>query len=286
MDLIGIRDSWFGVQSRQAMYSLFRRKYLFYLSFLSRSLYHHFMVDTLPQEKQEWLARGCLEGEEPMMSSEELKNKLKQYKKTGKFEGKMGDALLHLAAAKCRTPILVININDETHEELAHFVSPGDVFAAERDPNKPIIVVVLHHAHFESEIPTEEGQKGLEFLYKNCAEQYIEHQGREALAESGCKPPTAAANNDQRGPGPGGSERNRNFGVQPGRQIASAQGFSSDSVNGGGWLNKIFQISSVFYYFHFQDVKNHHLIAAARPVTSPCKKCSSPMPGLATEGGF
>ena len=190
-------------------------------------------LDNISQEKQEWLARVCLEERQPMMTTEEMKARLAQYKKSGKYEGKMGDAMPHLAAAKYRTPILIIDINDETHEELAHFVSPGDVFGAERDTDKPIIVVVLHHKHFEVEIPTDEGKQGLQFLYNNCAEQYIQNQGRKPVAGSGCKPSKAAANNDKRGPSPD-SERGSNAGAPTGRQIASAQGFSSDSVNGGG----------------------------------------------------
>ena len=240
-------------------------------------------LDNISPEKQEWLARVCLEENEPMMTTEELKARLREYKKSGKYEGNMGDAMPHLAAAKYRTPILIINIHDETHEELAHFVSPGDVFGAERDPAMPIIVVVRHHKHFESEIPTEEGRQGLQFLYNNCAEQYIEHQGREAVAESGCKPSKPGANNDERGPSPGGSERNSNAGAQTGRQTASVQGFSS----GGGWIHKIIQILSFLYCFYFQGVNNHQSAAAtAQPATPPCRNCSSPTPGLVTGERF
>ena len=218
-----------------------------------------------------------------MMTTEEMKARLEQYKKSGKYEGKMGDAMPHLAAAKYGTPILIIDIHDETHRELAHFVSPGDIFGAQRNPAMPIIVVVRHYKHFEVEIPTEEGRNGLQFLLTNCAEEYIENQGREPLAESGCKPPKSATNNDKRGPGPG-SEGDGNSRAQPGRQSAT---FSSDSVNGGGWIHKIIYISSVLYCIHFQDVNNHQPAEAVmQPAMPPCRNCSSPTPVLATEGRF
>ena len=89
----------------------------------------------------------------------------------------------YLAAAKYGTPILIIDIHDETHEELAHFVSPGDVFGAERFTDIPI-VVVRHHDHFELLEPTEDGRLGLQFLYNNCGEQFIENQRREPVAKT------------------------------------------------------------------------------------------------------
>ena len=239
--------------------------------------------DNMSPENQEWLARVCLEGGKSMMTTEEMKARLEQYKKSGTYEGKMGDAMPHLAAAKYGTPILIIDIHDETHRELAHFVSPGDIFGAQRNPAMPIIVVVRHYNHFEVEIPTEEGKNGLQFLLTNCAEEYIENQGREPLAESGCKPPKSATNNDKRGPGPG-SEGDGNSRAQPGRQSAT---FSSDSVNGGGWIHKIIYISSILYCIHFQDVNNHQPAEAVmQPAMPPCRNCSSPTPVLATEGRF
>ena len=243
-------------------------------------------LDNISPEKQQWLAGVCLERGKSMMTTEEMKARLEQYKKNGTYEGKMGDAMPHLAAAKYGTPILIIDIHDETHRELAHFVSPGDIFGAQRNPAMPIIVVVRHYKHFEVEIPTEEGRNGLQFLLTNCAEEYIENQGREPLAESGCKPPKAATNNDKRGPSPG-SEGDGNSRVQPGRQSAPVQGFLSDSVRGGGWIHKIIQILSFLYCFYFQGVNNHQSAAAtAQPATPPCRNCSSPTPGLVTGERF
>ena len=197
-------------------------------------------LDNISPENQERLARVCLEARQPMLTTEQMKARLAEYKTSGTYTGRMGDVMPYLAAAKYGTPILIIDIHDETHEELAHFVSPGDVFGAERVTDIPI-VVVRHHDHFELLEPTEDGRQGLQFLYNNCGEQFIENQRREPVAKTGCKTTKTVTNDDKRGPNPDNGGDN-NAGTQSGRPIASAQGLLS--VDGGGENYKICYISS------------------------------------------
>ena len=198
-------------------------------------------LDRLPVEKQQKLAEVCLEIDQPMMTVAQMRARLSEYKRSGQYQGKMGDAMPYLAAAKLKTPIMIIDIHDVSHEILAHFVNPEDIFGEERVTEVPI-VVVRHYSHFEVLIPTERGRQQLKSLYSSCREEYIEYQGREQQAESGWKPSKADANNKRSGDG----ERH-NLPGPSGQGSVSAPVCSSNHVQSGGGRHKICQVVSSFF---------------------------------------